>query len=53
MNSSVLWNQHMLPVRPVGSVLDIKRSKHKKLGKFIAAFAKTHTNLLQARVMMY
>lgn len=46
LNSSVLWNQHMLPVVPVGSALDAKRSKHKKLGKFLQAFAKVSPNFL-------
>lgn len=46
VSSSVLWNQHMLPVRPVGSVLDVKKSKHKKLSKFLLAFAKSTPNFL-------
>ncbi|KXZ46941.1 hypothetical protein GPECTOR_39g435 [Gonium pectorale] len=39
LNSSVLWNQHMLPLRPAGSTLDVKRSKHKKMSKFLQAGA--------------
>jgi len=38
MNSSVLWTAHMLPCRPVGSTLDIKKSKHKKMSKFLGAY---------------
>eukprot|EP00198_Chlamydomonas_reinhardtii_P001918 XP_001691254.1 predicted protein [Chlamydomonas reinhardtii] len=37
LNSSVLWNQHMLPQRPAGSTLDVKKSKHKKMSKFLQA----------------
>lgn len=40
MNSSVLWNQYMLPSRPAGSVLDIKKSSHKKMSKFLQSYGK-------------
>ncbi|GLC72504.1 hypothetical protein PLESTF_001258200 [Pleodorina starrii] len=40
INSSVLWNQHMLPARPAGSTLDVKKSKHKKMSKFLQAYGK-------------
>lgn len=33
--SSVLWAQHVLPCRPAGAQLDIKRSKHKKMSKWL------------------
>ena len=32
---SILWAQHMLHVRPPGTMLDIKKSKHKKMSKFL------------------
>ncbi len=35
LNSSVLWNLHLLPARPAGSTLDVKKSKHKKMSKFL------------------
>ncbi|GAX73699.1 hypothetical protein CEUSTIGMA_g1151.t1 [Chlamydomonas eustigma] len=35
---SVLWAQHMLACRPAGSVLDIKKSKHKKMSKFLQCY---------------
>ncbi|KAG2432033.1 hypothetical protein HYH02_013103 [Chlamydomonas schloesseri] len=41
LNSSVLWNQHMLPQRPAGSTLDVKKSKHKKMSKFLQAYGKS------------
>lgn len=40
LTSSVLWNQHMLPLRPPNSQLDLKKSKHKKLSKFLMGYAK-------------
>ncbi|EFJ51539.1 hypothetical protein VOLCADRAFT_56991 [Volvox carteri f. nagariensis] len=40
LNSSILWNQHMLPVRPAGSTLDVKKSKHKKMSKFLQSYGK-------------
>ncbi|GFR52463.1 hypothetical protein Agub_g14965, partial [Astrephomene gubernaculifera] len=40
LNSSVLWNQHMLPARPAGCTLDVKRSKHKKMSKFLQSYGK-------------
>ncbi|KAG2496973.1 hypothetical protein HYH03_004979 [Edaphochlamys debaryana] len=41
LNSSVLWNQHVLPCRPAGATLDVKRSKHKKMSKFLQSYGKT------------
>jgi translation initiation factor 2D len=35
LNSSTLWSQHVLPSRPVGSTLDVRRSSHKKMSKFL------------------
>ncbi|GLI62284.1 hypothetical protein VaNZ11_004846 [Volvox africanus] len=40
LNSSALWNQHLLPVRPAGSTLDVKKSKHKKMSKFLQFYGK-------------
>jgi len=34
LGSSALWNL-MLSARPIGSTLDVKRSRHKKLGAFL------------------
>ena len=39
LDVSVLYLQHMRPVRPVGANLDVKRSTFKKLSKFIAFLA--------------
>lgn len=35
VNPAVLWSKHMVPNRPPGSSLDIKRSSHKKMSKFL------------------
>lgn len=35
LNSSSLWSQHITPCRPVGSTLDVKKSSHKKMSKFL------------------
>ncbi|XP_076913917.1 uncharacterized protein LOC143572728 [Bidens hawaiensis] len=32
---STLWSNHVLPCRPPGTVLDIKKSSHKKLSKWL------------------
>eukprot|EP00897_Mesotaenium_endlicherianum_P007401 jgi/Mesen1/668/ME000109S10887 len=37
--SSTLWSNHVLPCRPPGSVVDIKKSSHKKLSKWLTAKA--------------
>uniref|UniRef100_A0A7S3QT49 SUI1 domain-containing protein n=1 Tax=Dunaliella tertiolecta TaxID=3047 RepID=A0A7S3QT49_DUNTE len=37
LGSSAMWNL-MLSARPFGSTLDVKRSKHKKLGAFFKAY---------------
>ncbi|KAJ9522745.1 hypothetical protein QJQ45_019848 [Haematococcus lacustris] len=39
LSSSVLWSQHMQPVRPASSTLDLKRSRHKKLSSLLKAYA--------------
>ena len=39
MSASALWAQHVLPSRPAGSTLDVKRSSHRKLSAFVAAKA--------------
>lgn len=40
LNSTVLWSQHMIPNRPAGATLDVKKSKHKKLSKFLQHYSK-------------
>ncbi|KAG6528795.1 hypothetical protein ZIOFF_010980 [Zingiber officinale] len=35
MPGSTLWSNHILPCRPAGVTLDIKRSSHKKLSKWL------------------
>jgi translation initiation factor 2D len=35
LNSSSLWSQHITSCRPVGSTLDVKKSSHKKMSKFL------------------
>lgn len=34
--------QHMLPCRPAGSALDVKKSKHKKMAKWLNSYGKSH-----------
>ncbi|MCD7469107.1 hypothetical protein HAX54_007903 [Datura stramonium] len=36
---SILWSSHVLPCRPPGITLDIKKSSHKKLSKWLQAKA--------------
>lgn len=36
---SILWSNHVLPCRPPGITLDIKKSSHKKLSKWLQAKA--------------
>ncbi|KAF8056147.1 Eif2d [Scenedesmus sp. PABB004] len=38
--SAGLWSQHITPSRPPGTLLDVKRSSHKKVSKFLAAYAR-------------
>ncbi|VAI86148.1 unnamed protein product [Triticum turgidum subsp. durum] len=35
MPGSILWSNHILPCRPPGVTLDIKKSSHKKLSKWL------------------
>jgi hypothetical protein len=35
VTSSVLWAQHMQPWRPAHATLDVKKSRHKKLGALL------------------
>ncbi|XP_020537372.1 eukaryotic translation initiation factor 2D isoform X2 [Jatropha curcas] len=37
MPGSTLWSNHVLPCRPSGVMLDIKKSSHKKLSKWLQA----------------
>ncbi|KAJ8759478.1 hypothetical protein K2173_007091 [Erythroxylum novogranatense] len=37
MPGSTLWSNHVLPCRPSGVTLDIKKSSHKKLSKWLQA----------------
>lgn len=37
MPGSTLWSNHVLPCRPSGVILDIKKSSHKKLSKWLQA----------------
>ncbi|GFQ05798.1 eukaryotic translation initiation factor 2d [Phtheirospermum japonicum] len=39
MPGSVLWSGHVLPCRPSGVTLDIKKSSHKKLSKWLQSKA--------------
>lgn len=48
---SILWSGHVLPCRPVGTTLDIKRSSHKKLSKWLQA--KTSSGLISAKEDKY
>lgn len=44
---STLWSGHILPCRPAGTVLDIKKSSHKKLSKWLAS--KASSGLIAAK----
>lgn len=41
LNSSALWTQHLTPSRPPGVLLDVKKSSHKKMSKFLQAYTKS------------
>lgn len=41
MAGSTLWSNHVLPCRPSGLMLDIKKSSHKKLSKWLQSKAST------------
>lgn len=45
--ASTLWASHVLPSRPAGALLDVKRSSHRKVGAFVASCAAS--GLLTAR----
>ncbi|EXC32473.1 Eukaryotic translation initiation factor 2D [Morus notabilis] len=47
MPGSTLWSNHVLPCRPSGVTLDIKKSSHKKLSKWL--LAKSSTGLITAK----
>eukprot|EP00252_Welwitschia_mirabilis_P013666 TRINITY_DN3005_c0_g1_i2.p1 TRINITY_DN3005_c0_g1~~TRINITY_DN3005_c0_g1_i2.p1 ORF type:complete len:487 (+),score=96.24 TRINITY_DN3005_c0_g1_i2:242-1702(+) len=47
MPGSTLWSNHILACRPPGITLDIKRSPHKKLSKWL--HAKASTGLVSAK----
>ncbi|KAJ9559726.1 hypothetical protein OSB04_004886 [Centaurea solstitialis] len=44
---STLWANHILPCRPPGTVLDIKKSSHKKLSKWLQS--KTSDGLISSK----
>ncbi|CAI5530194.1 unnamed protein product, partial [Closterium sp. Naga37s-1] len=39
LGASTLWSNHVLPCRPPGTTVDIKKSSHKKLSKWLHAKA--------------
>eukprot|EP01018_Ginkgo_biloba_P024480 Gb_22708 [translate_table: standard] len=47
MPGSTLWSNHILACRPPGSTLDIKKSSHKKLSKWLQA--KSSAGLISAK----
>ncbi|KAK2658826.1 hypothetical protein Ddye_005359 [Dipteronia dyeriana] len=47
MPGSTLWSIHVLPCRPSGITLDIKKSSHKKLSKWLQA--KSYAGLISAK----
>ncbi|KAK0577584.1 hypothetical protein LWI29_035399 [Acer saccharum] len=47
MPGSTLWSIHVLPCRPSGITLDIKKSSHKKLSKWLQA--KSSAGLISAK----
>lgn len=51
MPGSTLWSNHVLPCRPSGITLDIKKSSHKKLSKWLQA--KTSTGLITVKEDKY
>ncbi|PIA55252.1 hypothetical protein AQUCO_00800166v1 [Aquilegia coerulea] len=44
---STLWSNHVLPCRPSGMILDIKKSSHKKLSKWLQS--KSSAGLISAK----
>ncbi|KAJ6763628.1 EUKARYOTIC TRANSLATION INITIATION FACTOR 2D [Salix purpurea] len=51
MPGSTLWSNHVLPCRPSGITLDIKKSSHKKLSKWLQA--KSSAGLISVREDKY
>uniref|UniRef100_A0A2P2KQU3 SUI1 domain-containing protein n=3 Tax=Rhizophora mucronata TaxID=61149 RepID=A0A2P2KQU3_RHIMU len=51
MPGSTLWSNHVLPCRPLGTMLDIKKSSHKKLSKWLQA--KSSTGLITVKEDKY
>ncbi|KAL6634158.1 hypothetical protein ACP70R_026829 [Stipagrostis hirtigluma subsp. patula] len=48
---STLWSNHVLPCRPPGVTLDIKKSSHKKLSKWLQS--KSQSGLISAKEDKY
>eukprot|EP00424_Heterocapsa_rotundata_P000440 CAMPEP_0168636084 /NCGR_PEP_ID=MMETSP0503-20121227/3877_1 /TAXON_ID=89963 /ORGANISM="Heterocapsa rotundata, Strain SCCAP K-0483" /LENGTH=60 /DNA_ID=CAMNT_0008679249 /DNA_START=27 /DNA_END=206 /DNA_ORIENTATION=+ len=40
VEASDLYEKHMKPARPEGTTLDVKKSSHKQIGKFLNALRK-------------
>ncbi|KAF6250354.1 hypothetical protein COO60DRAFT_1576296 [Scenedesmus sp. NREL 46B-D3] len=40
LSSSALWGHHITPSRPPGTLLDVKKSGHKKMSKFLQTYSK-------------
>ncbi|EHA8589753.1 eukaryotic translation initiation factor 2D [Cocos nucifera] len=51
MPGSILWSNHILPCRPPGINLDIKKSSHKKLSKWLQS--KSSAGLISAKEDKY
>ncbi|CAL9766312.1 unnamed protein product [Musa acuminata subsp. burmannicoides] len=51
MPGSTLWSNHVLPCRPSGITLDIKKSSHKKLSKWLQS--KSSAGLISAKEDKY
>ncbi|KAF1896714.1 hypothetical protein Lal_00034413 [Lupinus albus] len=51
MPGSTLWSNHVLPCRPPGTTLDIKKSSYKKLSKWL--HAKSSSGLLSVKEDKY
>lgn len=51
MPGSTLWSNHILPCRPPGITLDIKKSSHKKLSKWLQS--KSSSGLISAKEDKY
>ncbi|XP_065881249.1 uncharacterized protein [Euphorbia lathyris] len=51
MPGSTLWSNHVLPCRPSGITLDVKKSSHKKLSKWLQA--KSSSGLISVKEDKY